>query len=191
MRRWATVDLPAKLVLRTWVEREKEATMAMPTKTRRANDFGALRAADVMQRELITVHASDPLREVEQVLVDAQVSAVPVLDADDQVLGIVSMRDVVSRYAADHDLPADADEDSFADDIEETEPVAYQRLDGEPCAGDVMATDLVSVGPNALLTDIARRMVDNGTHRVLVIDRQRLLGLVSTMDMLRAIAADQ
>jgi len=162
--------------------------MATPTKTRRTDDFATLRATDVMQRELVTVHASDPLREVERVLVDAQVSAVPVLDDDDRVLGIVSMRDVVSRYAADHDLRDDADEESFADDIDETEPVAYQRLDGEPCAGDVMATDPVSVGPNTLLTDVAGRMVEHGTHRVLVTDRQRLLGLVSTMDVLRAIA---
>ena len=162
--------------------------MATPTTTRRTTDFAVLRATDVMQRELVTVHASDPLREVERVLVDAQVSAVPVLDDDERVLGIVSMRDVVSRYAADHDLPDDADEESFADDIDDSEPVAYQRLDDEPCAGDVMTTDLVSVGQNAQLTDIARRMVDNGTHRVLVIERQRLLGLVSTMDLLRAIA---
>jgi CBS domain-containing protein len=111
-----------------------------------------------------------------------------VLDDDERVLGIVSMRDVISRYAADHDLPDDADEESFADDIDDREQVAYQRLDDEPCAGDVMTTDLVSVGANALLTDIARRMVDNGTHRVLVIERHRLLGLVSTMDLLRAIA---
>jgi CBS-domain-containing membrane protein len=162
--------------------------MATPTKTRRTEDFATLRATDVMQRELVTVHASDPLREVERVLVDAQISAVPVLDDDDRVLGIVSMRDVVSRYAADHDLPEDADEESFADDIDETETIAYRRLDGEPCAGDVMATDPVSVGPNALLTDVARRMVEHGSHRVLVTDHERLLGLVSTMDVLRAIA---
>jgi CBS domain-containing protein len=182
------MGLPAKLALQARIGTAKEAPMATPTKAHRPIEFTALRAVDVMQRELVTVHASDPLREVERVLVDAQISAVPVLDDDLRVLGIVSMRDVVSRYAADHDLPDDADEDSFGDDIDETEPVAYQRLDVEPCAGDVMATDLVSVGPNALLTDVARRMVDNGTHRVLVIDRQRLLGLVSTMDVLRAIA---
>ena len=159
------------------------------TTTRRPNDFATLRATDVMQRELVTVHASDPLREVERVLVEAQISAVPVLDDDERVLGIVSMRDVVSRYAADHELPDDADDDAFADDIDDTEPVAYQRLADEPCAGDVMTTDLVSVGPNALLGDVARRMVDNGTHRVLVIERHRLLGLVSTMDVLRAIGS--
>lgn len=151
-------------------------------------DFHQLRAKDVMQRELVVVHASDPLREVERVLVDAQVSAVPVLDDDEHVLGIVSMRDVVSRYADDHELPADADPDTFDDEVDETETVAFQRLDGEPCAGDVMTTDVVSCGGNALLSDIAARMVDHRVHRVLVVERNRLTGLVSTMDLLGALA---
>lgn len=151
-------------------------------------DFSSLRASDVMQRDLVVVHASDPLREVERVLVDAQVSAVPVLDDDEHVLGVVSMRDVVSRYADDHELPADADPDEFNDDVEDTETVAYQRLADQPCAGDVMTTDVVSVGANALLTDVAARMVDHRMHRVLVVERQKLVGLVSTMDLLAALA---
>lgn len=152
------------------------------------HDFHLLRAKDVMQRELVVVHASDPLREVERVLVDAQVSAVPVFDDDEHVLGIVSMRDVVSRYADDHELPADADPDTFDDEVDETETVAFQRLDDAPCAGDVMTTDIVSCGGNALLSDIAARMVDHRVHRVLVVDRNRLVGLVSTMDLLAALA---
>jgi len=151
-------------------------------------EFSFLRAKDVMQSELVVVHASDPLREVERMLVDAQVSAVPVLDDDEHLLGIVSMRDVVSRYADDHELPADADPDTFDDEIDETETVAFQRLEDEPCAGDVMATDLVTVGPNALLPDVAARMVDHRVHRVLVVDRQKLVGLISTMDLLGALA---
>lgn len=151
-------------------------------------DFCDLRAKDVMQSELVVVHASDPLREVERVLVDAQVSAVPVLDDEEHLLGIVSMRDVVSRYADDHELPADADPDTFDDEIDETETVAFQRLGDEPCAGDVMATDLVTVGPNAMLPDVAARMVDHRVHRVLVKDQQKLVGLISTMDLLGALA---
>lgn len=151
-------------------------------------EFCFLRAKDVMQSELVVVHASDPLREVERVLVDAQVSAVPVLDDEEHLLGIVSMRDVVSRYADDHELPADADPDTFDDEIDETETVAFQRLEDEPCAGDVMVTDLVTVGPNALLPDVAAQMVDHRVHRVLVKDRQNLVGLISTMDLLEALA---
>lgn len=163
-------------------------TTLQPRSTEPIPEFRDLRAKDVMQSELVVVHASDPLREVERVLVDAQVSAVPVLDDEEHLLGIVSMRDVVSRYADDHELPPDADPEAFDDEIDETETVAFQRLEDEPCAGDVMATDLVTVGPNAMLPDVAARMVDHRVHRVLVKDRQKLVGLISTMDLLAAIA---
>lgn len=162
--------------------------MRVATTARPPSPFATLRASDIMQRELVTVHASDPLREVEATLVDAQVSSLPVLDDDGCVLGIVSMREVVSRYAALHDLPDDTDPDAFADPIDDSEPVAYERRGDGPCAGDVMTTEMVSVAPFAPLTEVARRMVETGSHRVLVTDQGRLLGLLSTMDVLRAIA---
>ena len=138
-----------------------------------------LRAVDLMQRDLITVNVDDPMREIERVLVDAQVSAVPVLDDSGALLGVVSMRDVVSRYA-DEDDPCKSDA-SDSDD-EDWRPV------GQLCAGDMMATDMLRVGPNTSLGAMARVMVANATHRVLVVENDRLLGLVSTMDVLRAIA---
>ena len=143
-----------------------------------------LRARDVMQHELVTVHASDPLREVERVLLEAQISGVPVVDDDGRVLGVVSMREVVSRYASDRDLL----EHAFDDPIEDSEPTPFLRPDDEPCAGGVMSTDLVTVAPETPLATVACRMVDGALHRALVLDRGRLLGIVTTMDVLRAVA---
>ncbi len=142
-------------------------------------------AADLMQRNLITVHADDPVREIERVLVDAQVSSVPVLDECGAVLGVVSMRDVVRRYA-ESDEPADADNDDDGDDGE----FAWAH-DEAPRAADLMATDFVQVAPRASIAEMARMMVDATTHRVLVVERERLLGLVSSMDVLRAIADER
>lgn len=136
-----------------------------------------LLATDLMQRDLITVHVDDPLREVERVLVDAQVSSVPVLDDNGAVLGVVSMRDVVSRYA---------DEDNPAEDDDDDDPIWTRR--DEPTAGDLMTTELLRVAPDTDLRAMARVMVANACHRVLVVDRGRLVGLVSSMDVLRGVA---
>jgi CBS domain-containing protein len=114
---------------------------------------------------------------------------VPVLDDNGQVLGLVSMRDVVSRYAVAHDLPADADENVLDDDIDADEEVAFTRLEHEPCAGDAMHTEFLSVGPETSLPSVAQRMVELRAHRALVVRQRRLLGLVSTMDLLRVMSA--
>lgn len=151
-------------------------------------DLAALCAIDVMQRDLVTVHAGDPLREVERVLAEAQVSGVPVLDDNDHVIGVVSTTDLVSRRA-DDEGPERTDYRDVDEDDDETEVVAYRRaVVHEPCAGDLMTPDVASVAPLASLREVAHQMVDRQVHRLLVVDQGRLVGLVSTMDVLRAIA---
>lgn len=149
----------------------------MQTRTR----LHDLRATDLMQRDLITVDAEDTLREVERTLVDAQVSSVPVLDDAGTVIGVVSMRDVVSRYAEQDELPGIVSEMG----IDATD---WGRTGDEPCAADLMTAEFVQVAPDTKLAQMADAMVANATHRVLVVEDGRLLGLVSTMDVLRAIA---
>jgi len=154
-----------------------------------AADFADLRASDVMQRDLVCVRASDPLEEVERVLADARVSGVPVLDDDDQILGVLSTKDLVRSHAEDTEVPKDLGFQDTVLDADDTEPVAYRRSkSGELCAGDVMTTEVASIAPDATLVETARAMVKNEVHRLLVVDRGRLVGIVSTMDVLRPIA---
>jgi CBS domain-containing protein len=151
-------------------------------------DLDALRVGDLMQRDLVTVQASDPLTEVERVLADARVGGVPVLDDDGDLLGILTLRDLVDRYAADATLPAGVDVDDLVQPIEETEPVAFRRDDDGLCAGDLMTTDVVTVTPDTRLRHAARRMAEDGVHRLLVVDRGKVVGILSTMDVVRVLA---
>lgn len=152
-------------------------------------DFARLTAADIMQADLVTVLVSDPAHVIERVLADAKVSGVPVLDHDDRLVGIVTMADLVRRYAEAQDLPEDTDYPAFGDDVEETEIVAFDRENRlQASAGDLMTTEVQTVAPTATLREVARLMVDQRIHRVLVSERGRVVGLVSTLDILRALA---
>jgi len=152
-------------------------------------DLTDLRARDVMNREIVCVRASDSLEEVERVLADARVSGVPVLDDEDHVLGVLSTKDLVRRHAEAAEVPEDLGFQDTVLDADDTEPVAYRRSEsGAPCAGDVMTTEVASVGPDTSLAEVARTMVQREVHRVPVVDGGRLVGIVSTMDILRPIA---
>lgn len=135
-------------------------------------------AADVMERTLVTVHVDDRLADVERDMTDAQVSGAPVVDNASRVLGILSLRDLVRHRAADGELPQDADASVFDD------------RPGAPGAraGDVMTQELVTVPPLLPLPQVAGRMADARVHRVLVEDGDKLVGLVSSMDLVRALA---
>jgi CBS domain-containing protein len=54
--------------------------------------------------------------------------------------------------------------------------------------GDVMSTDVVSVGPDADVTEVSRKMQEAQVRRVLVVDDGRLVGIISTADLARASA---
>jgi CBS domain-containing protein len=59
----------------------------------------------------------------------------------------------------------------------------------EKTAGEVMATEVVSVGPDACISEVARLLTERGIKRVPVVDCEgRLLGIVSRADVVRAMA---
>ncbi len=153
-------------------------------------DFPNLCAGDFMQRNLITVHACDPIREVERILADAKISGVPVLDDNDEIVGVLSMADLVNRYAEAPDIETEGNRRDLDDDAEDsTEITAFRRFEpDELCAGDLMTPGITAVAPTASLREASRIMVEKQIHRLLVVDRGRVVGLLSTLDILRAIA---
>lgn len=154
----------------------------------RAADLDTLCAADIMQHELVTVRASDPIHEVERVLAGARVSGAPVLDDQEHVIGVISSTDLVG-HRADDDRVEPFVSREIDDEGEATETVAFPGPDrSATCASDLMTPEVTSVQAAASLREVARTMVERQVHRVLVNDRDRLVGLVSTMDVLRAIA---
>jgi CBS domain-containing protein len=58
-----------------------------------------------------------------------------------------------------------------------------------PLARDHMSRDLLTVGPLVPLTEVAKRMVSRDVGAVLVMEGERLVGILTERDMLRAVAA--
>jgi len=166
-------------------------TQKLPDSRALPSEFALLCVSDVMQRDLITVHAHDTLHEVEQVLADAGISGVPVVGDDEEVLGVLSMSDLIGRYAEnseDKSPFSDVDHEPN-DDEDSTETLAFRRpADGSLCAGDLMNPHVSRIDATASLREAARAMVEQNIHRLLVTERGRVVGLISTLDLLRALA---
>lgn len=164
----------------------------MTTSDKNSNheDIGWLSASDVMQRDIVSVRDSDTIDEVERIIADASIGGVPVIAADGKVLGVISTSDLVSRRADGEDpagMPLESVDDDGNDVVIET-----GTPDGaELRAGDVMTPGAVTVKPDTNLRTVARRMIDSSVHRLLVVRDERLEGIVSTFDILRALAGDE
>ncbi len=174
---------------------------------------------DVMQENVITTSPETHISEVVQLLERERISGVPVVGDNGQLLGVVSMRDVI-RLARELDavpearrwgltITGAARESKFLDAPVEGEFFAYyvtpqgkfvdvrdqvRELPGGLFDGykveDVMTPAPVTIGPDASLRDLAALLRRGPMHRALVVEGRRLMGIVTTMDVLAAVAEE-
>ena len=137
---------------------------------------------DMMTTDVVTVEASTPFKEIVARLAGRRVSAVPVVDADGRVLGVVSEADLLLK-----------EEQS---DGELGVPLVWtrrRRIEREKAAGavagELMTAPPVTVPPTATVAEAARRMHGAGVKRLPVVgENGRLLGIVSRADLLKVFA---
>ena|SRR5688500_15817361 len=126
--------------------------------------------AELMQREVKTVGSDASVQEVVVTLADAHVSGVPVVDAGGRVIGVVSSSDVLTAEAE-------------ADDAD-----ARRELLENTAVRDIMTPQSFTVSPDDDIREAARQMLYADVHRLFVTDGERVVGVISTTDIVRAVA---
>jgi CBS domain-containing protein len=113
---------------------------------------------ELMTSPAITALANDVIGPVRDLMIDRHIGAVPVLESDGSLAGIVTSSDLV----------------------EEWPPQMGVRT--------VMSTDVVTVGRHTTIVDAARTMVERRIHHVVVVERNAVVGVLSSFDALRHLA---
>ncbi|QJY48985.1 CBS domain-containing protein [Pseudonocardia broussonetiae] len=134
--------------------------------------------ADVMTRRPLTARPAMPLKELARVLTEHGISALPVLDRDDRVVGIVSERDLLSEQAEPSPRRARWWQRRRT----------RQEIRRSPggTVGHVMTEDPVTVSPRATLAEAAGRMIEHEVKHLPVVDEHgALVGMVSRGDLVR------
>jgi CBS domain-containing protein len=128
-----------------------------------------------MTREVVTVGPDTSAKYAAEVMAEHGFAALPVVDEDDRLIGIVAEADVLRDR-----MPPD--------------PRLHLRRDGGTAAAPpsllvhgVMTHDVESVEATADVADIARVFVAQRLRSVPVLDDGRLVGIVSRRDLLRAL----
>lgn len=154
-----------------------------------------LTAGDVMQVAVRTVPSTMTLPEFESKVLQEQVSGFPVVD-DGKLVGIISRSDVVRQLCREREIAQNTSDFYFDETgFHETELTSLNDIAdrvGERIEGlrvkDVMATDPRTVSLGQPISDVARCFAEHGIHRLPVTDRGTLVGIVTTMDLVRLIA---
>ena len=155
----------------------------------------ALTASHVMQTEVETVPPELTLPNLERAFMDKGVNGFPAVDGDGKLVGIISRSDVVRHLTVERSRPellsnyyrsggmAGVPSESL-ESIGERIGARVERVS----VGEVMFRAIVTVAPGEPLPEVARKLVDHHIHRVPVVDGDRLVGIVSSLDLVRLLA---
>ena len=130
---------------------------------------------DVMSTHVIAVRQNAPYKEMAAMLHEQRVSAFPVLDDDNKVIGIVSEADLLTKEALEGTVPRTL--------LSRQERVRKQV--NALTAADLMTTPPVTIGPDEPVASAARLMFDQRVKRLPVItDDGKLIGILTRSDVL-------
>jgi CBS domain-containing protein len=126
---------------------------------------------DVMTTQAVTIESTAPLLEAAKRLINARVSALPVVDADGTLAGIVSEADLIE----------DAVENS------RNEEIAFRTSRLSSPVSDVMTRQIVTAHEGDTLVHVGRTLVKHRLKRLPVVadGTNRLVGVIGRVDLLR------
>jgi len=143
----------------------------------------ALIAADIMSEKIPTVTAEDSLKKVANIMFKHGLDGIAVVDADKKLRGEVSEKDLLKFAMPDYEsFIANI---SNAPDLEPFEDVLKQG--DKALVKDVMNDDVVTVSRETQVVEIAAMMLFKDVDRVMVLDGDRFVGMVSRSDIVSKI----
>ena len=146
-----------------------------------------MKAADVMATNVITVRLDTPVATIAEVLLANRISAVPVVNDKDVLVGIVSEGDLIHRIEAGTErrrswwLELFAGKEMLAQEF----VMSHARK-----AADVMTRPVVSVQLDTPLGDIASLLEKHRIKRVPVVINGKIAGIVSRANLIQALVSD-
>lgn len=144
-----------------------------------------MKASDVMTRDVITVGRRTPVAKAIRLMLDNQVSGLPVLDDDGKVVGILTEGDLLRRS----ETGTERHRPRWLEVLMGPARMAgeYVRTHGRRVE-ETMTQHVISVTGDTALDEVVQLMERRRIKRVPVMDGDALVGVVSRADLLRALA---
>lgn len=114
----------------------------------------------LMSKRVRTARVNDVVGPLRDTMLRERVHAIPVLDDDNNVAGIITSLDLVEEWS----------------------PMMGVQT--------VMTRDVQMIGPKAPVAEAAAVMVDHGIHHLVVVDRGAVVGVLSSFDVLKYLATE-
>jgi CBS domain-containing protein len=144
-----------------------------------------------MTTDVVKVPADLTVAELADVFMENEISGAPVVDEEGALVGVVSVFDVARQSSGETGVVTEGGNPEFyvrgweeQYTVEEFRKLRVQE--GHLTVRDVMTPAAFTVEEDDPISDVARTLVDGHIHRVLVTRGHEVVGIISSLDLLRA-----
>ncbi|MGI9518294.1 MAG: CBS domain-containing protein [Pirellulaceae bacterium] len=149
--------------------------------------LAAMKIGDVMTTHVMAVMAGDSIQDAVKIMQDHELTTVPVVNTGDQCIGILSRSDLTEMFL---------EEDGALSQLLDTDRLSMAWFDrnvetaSARLVNEVMTHNVTLVNATQTLQDACKAMVSGSFHHLPVVnDDERVVGFISTFDIVRAIAS--
>jgi predicted transcriptional regulator len=150
-------------------------------------------AKDVMHTEVLSVYEGWSIQRLADFFMKHKISGAPVIASDHELVGVVSVSDIFHFENMDEEQKKTALQTCYRD-ITNTEPNVVDLENWSKNAQyhctvhQIMVPHVISVTETTSLADIAKIMLEQSIHRVFVTSEGCITGVISTTNILQALA---
>ena len=144
-----------------------------------------MKARDIMTTKLVTVGPETSVKDVVALLVEHKVSGIPVVDVEGKVLGMVSEGDVLRKKIAPKtpDVLSILGAMVYYDGAKEYQE-AFRKMAANT-AQEIMTEPVIAVDVDDDFGKVGQVILDHHIKRVPVLDKGKLVGLISRSDLVK------
>ena len=140
-----------------------------------------MKVSDLMTRRVHTVRPETTLKDVAAVLSEHRISGLPVVDADGKLMGVIGKTDILAKEGAEPPQ-------GLRRLLHPRETSKLESKIGARTAGEAMSAPAITVEPSYTVSGAAQIMIEHGINRLPVLLDDRLVGILTRFDLVRAFA---
>ncbi len=149
-----------------------------------------LRAKDIMNTDVMSVRDTLTVRELSAFLTEKEILGAPVVDAEGEIVGVVSCTDIVQSTTEKASIVVDRATPGFYEhgweDKINLDEIEGLHIENESLpVSEIMTPTIYTVPEDTPISEIAKTMVAGRIHRLFVTRGSEPVGIITTLDMLK------
>ena len=157
------------------------------------------KAKDIMTEDVICVNPEMTIYELDTVFIKYKINGTPVVGENGALVGVVSKSDIIN-YDLEKGMHAGSIND--INDYYRSTGIEPQKMTDDSITTDtsnlidtkvqdIMSANVITANSDDSIYDLANTMCDKKIHRVVIVEGNKVVGMVSTLDILKVVGKTQ